>query len=257
MQTLTAVIVDDEVVMAELLKRLLNQHGGIQVIGVCHDGEDALKMLKELKPDLVFLDIQMPAINGLEVAALLDQEPGSPLVIFVTAYDNYAIKAFEVNALDYILKPFDDADIRRVLRKVRKVYLNRAADIPDTSIDTSCHRPAAAGYVQRLCVAVDEKMEIISPPDIQYISAEDRAVFIYTVNGCRYQTKYTLHEFEQKLDPSQFFRCHRNYIVNMNEVRHLSPWFNRGYLLTLKGNSKAEIPVSRANTKKLEQYIEL
>jgi DNA-binding LytR/AlgR family response regulator len=249
MRKLTAVVADDEEFMAEMLRRLLEQYTNIKVAGLAYDGDEALKLVEQYQPDVVFLDIQMPGKTGIEVAAVLNKNPYSPTVVFVTAYDEFAMKAFEVSALDYILKPFDEADIKRVMDKVRKVYL-KYSTVEEKRLST------AAIYPQKFCIAVDEEMLIIDVCNIRFVYAEDRAVFIQTIDGNKYPAKHTLQEFEHKLDSMQFFRCHRNYIVNMNEVKQITPWFNRGYLLKLKGSKKAEIPVSRAKVKDLERYMD-
>ncbi|MDU2063937.1 MAG: LytTR family DNA-binding domain-containing protein [Sporomusaceae bacterium] len=251
MKALTAVVVDDEVVMADLLRRILEENCNTQVLGIGYDGDEALTLVEKFKPDLLFLDIQMPGQSGLEIAAQLAKATDSPLIVFVTAYDDYSLQAFSVNALDYVLKPFDEEDIQRVLQKIRKLYFKSIL------IDNRSRKQQSVPYIKRLGVTANEKTTILDVEKIQFICAENREVFLQTVDGDKYYTKYSLQEFEQKLDPASFFRCHRNYIVNMNEVREIASWFNRGYLLKLGGAKGAEIPVSRANTKRLEFYVNL
>ncbi|HWR38537.1 MAG TPA: LytTR family DNA-binding domain-containing protein [Patescibacteria group bacterium] len=256
MKTLKAVVVDDEPVMARLLERLLARHADICVAGTAHDGDEALQLIAVEKPDIVFLDIQMPGKNGMEVAAVLDRDTDGPMVVFVTAHDEFAMRAFAVNALDYVLKPFDEEDVDRVLRKLRK---NRLRAVRELAGEPPAPKPATAAsrWPRKVGIPVEDKMVIVPVQEIQYICAEDRMVFVHMQDGECYPVKQTLQEWERKLNPDQFLRCHRNFIVNMEQVMQVSPWFNRGCLLTLHGDGRVEIPVSRVNVKRLEEYMDL
>ena len=251
MRKLTALIADDEKIMCAALRSQLEKTPYIEVIGECHDGQVALDSVKLLKPDIVFLDIRMPGLTGLEVAAEIDKHDSPPEIVFVTAYDEYALKGYEVSATDYILKPFDSDDIIRVLRKIlrRRLlagYSSVQSQAPPLVSDT---RPS------KFCLYAGECMEIVDAKNIKCFLAEQGTVYALTVDDARCLVKQSLQEIEQMIDKKQFFRCHRNYIVNMDFVKKVSPWFNRGLLLTLSGAKVTEIPVSRANTKQLEQYI--
>ena len=251
MTKISVLIVDDELIMCAALLHHLEKFPYIAVVGECHDGHAALLAVEKLKPDLVFLDIRMPGLNGLEVAATLDQLESSPQVVFVTAHDDYALKAFEVGALDYVLKPFDSSDIIRVLRKIRRsrtlpAYPLKQGNSPNSSPTV---RPT------KFCLYNDEKMEIVDSRKIKLFAVTHGKIIVQTVDDLKFTAKQTFQEIEQLLDPNLFFRCHRNYIINIDWVKTVSPWFNRGLLLTLKGDKKIEVPVSRAQTKKLEQYI--
>ncbi|KLU63064.1 transcriptional regulatory protein YpdB [Peptococcaceae bacterium CEB3] len=250
MKKLKVFIVDDEVIMCEALARLLERIPDIEVSGIYHDGDEALPMVERLKPDLVFLDIRMPGLSGMEMAEILKQREDSPAIVFVTAYDEFALKGYEVDALDYILKPFEQADLERVLRKMRKVQLLNASEAPEAAPER-----VANDHPQRFCAYDGEMMIVLDSQTIQVFYAEGGEVFLLTSAGEKYVLKQTLQEVEQKLDDRRFFRCHRNYIVNMDFVKKISPGFNRGYLLTLQGKTSVEVPVSRAHTKELEQYI--
>jgi len=251
MKKISVLIVDDELIMCAALRHHLEKFPYVDVVGECHDGHAALLAVEKLKPALVFLDIRMPGLNGLEVAATLDQLESSPQVVFVTAHDDYALKAFGVGALDYVLKPFDNSDIIRVLRKIRRsrtlpAYPLKQGDSLDASPTV---RPT------KFCLYNDEKMEIIDSRNIKLFAVTHGKIIVQTVDDLKFTAKQTFQEIEQLLDPNVFFRCHRNYIINIDWVKTVSPWFNRGLLLTLKGDKKIEVPVSRAQTKKLEQYI--
>lgn len=241
MEKIKALLVDDEILMCSELQSICEVFPGVEVVGVCHDGSTALKMVEALKPDVVFLDVQMPGLTGLQVAASLYGRLNAPLVVFATAYDEYALKAFTVNAVDYLLKPFDEHDVERVLHKIRKLLLNRV-------------KPS---YAKKITAEKGDWIEIIDSERIQMIYAKDRLVFIQTVDSEVYNSRLTLQDFEGRLDPARFCRCHRNYIVNMDQVKQIANWFNRGYLLVLKGDKNVEVPVSRVYTRRLKEYVDL
>lgn len=241
MDKIKALLVDDEVLMCSELQSLCEASPGIEIVGACHDGNAALKMIEALRPDVVFLDVQMPGIGGLQVASRLYMKPGAPLIVFATAYDEYALKAFEVNAVDYLLKPFDEQDVDRVLHKIRSLLVNRS-------------KPA---YAKKMTAERGDRIEVIDNDRIQMIYAKDRLVYIQTLDGGVYNSRLTLQDFENRLDPARFFRCHRNYIVNMDQVKQIANWFNRGYLLILKGDRNVEVPVSRIYTRRLKEYVDL
>jgi DNA-binding LytR/AlgR family response regulator len=253
MKKITVLVVDDEIIMCAALRHHLEQFPHIEVVGECHDGPAALLAVEQLRPDLIFLDIRMPGLNGLEVAATLDQLDSSPQIVFVTAHDDYALKAFEVGALDYVLKPFDSSDIIRVLRKIRRTRSMTATTIHDSA--EPLQTVALSNRPTKFCLYNGDKQEVVDSRNIKLFAVERGKIFAQTVDDQKYSAKQSLHEIEQLLDPGLFFRCHRNFIVNIDWVKSVSPWFNRGLLLTLKGEKKLEVPVSRAQTRNLEQYI--
>jgi DNA-binding LytR/AlgR family response regulator len=240
MAKIKVLIVDDEVLMAEELQCLLSRYNSLEIVGLCHDSEVVLEKINILHPHVVFLDIRMPGISGMEVAGRIGKIENPPAIVFSTAYDSYAISAYQVNALDYILKPYDQQELYRVVNKLQKHY----------SVENS---PA---YLHKFTVNVGDRMTILDSNSIQLIYAKDRMVFIQNIAGEKYKAKSTLQEYEARLDPHQFFRCHRNYIVNVDQIEEIASWFNRGYLLILKGKSKTEIPVSRAYVNKLRGYVQ-
>jgi len=246
---LSVLVVDDEKIMCTALRHQLEKFPYLKVVGECSDGQEALVAVERLQPDIVFLDIRMPGLSGLEVAAALDQLERSPEVVFVTAYDEYAVKAYEVGAIDYVLKPFDSEDIIRVLRKIRRLLT------PPVPVQWKAAEASGETAPTKFCLYCDEQMEIVDSKNIKVFEIEQGKVYAFTLDETRYTVKQSLHEIEQLLDRKKFFRCHRNYIVNVDYVRAISPWFNRGLLLTLQGEKKKEIPVSRAQTKNLGQYI--
>lgn len=243
-------IVDDERIIAEELRQMiLQQLPDAEIVAVCHDGEAALQAVAGKKPDVVFLDIQMPEVTGLEVARQLLPLPNRPYIIFSTAHHEFALEAFAVDAVDYILKPYRESDIQRVLNKVSGILAREPRN--------TTPRGGGAPQVKRFSVEIGDRMEIVDVEKIQMVYAKDRSVYIQTVSGEHWRTKMHLQEFESKLPPERFFRCHRNYIVNVGLIKQIATWFNKGYLLIMDDPAKTEIPVGRVYVGKLKEYIEL
>lgn len=257
MAVIRVLVADDESIMAAELSSMVEE-AGCQVAGVAHGGQETLDLVEKLVPDLLFLDIKMPDMDGLTVAKRLADLPRPPVVVFATAYDDFALQAFAVNAVDYILKPFDERDIKRVLQKYRKLFAGTLRPGVRTSVDEP---PASTARPHKFSVEKDNCGEIIDSTQMALIYAKDRRVYIRTVQGETFNSKLTLQEFEHCLDPHKFFRCHRNYIVNVDIIKKIVPWFKRGYVLVLDGGqersgSVLEIPVSRSYVHKLRQYIQ-
>ena len=236
-----AVIADDETLMCDELKCLLEASGEITVAGLAGNGKEALALIEKHDPEIVFLDIQMPVMNGMEVSRLLSAKANPPLIVFVTAFSNFAVDAFKVDAVDYILKPFDEADIERVLKKLRERRRFFQAKQPPK-------------FLKKVLAEAGDRLEVIDTNKIQFFRAEERQVFLHSINGKRYEIKNRLNELEVMLDPEEFFRCHRNFIVNVNHISQLANWFHRGYLLIMQ-NPSAEIPVGRVYAPRLKQYL--
>lgn len=254
MDKLSILIADDEILMCEELQAQFEHYQDIEIVAVCNDGDSALAKVKELKPDIVFLDIQMPGKTGLEVAAILARQVEPPVVVFLTAFADYALKAFAVDAVDYVLKPFDEMDIQRVVSKLRKIML--AKDREKSDKQTVAGLDVTGLPARKFCVHHGGRFEVIENERILYFYAKDRLVFVQTTDDKHFPVKSSLNELEEKLDQKQFMRCHRNYIVNMDQIRHLENWFNRGYMLILKGDGKTEVPVSRLFVKRLKEFLE-
>lgn len=250
LRSLQAVIADDEHLICDTLNEILVSID-IKVLAVCHDGLDAINAIEELAPDIAFLDIRMPSLSGIDIAARLTGSD-APLVVFITAYDDYAMKAYEVNAFDYILKPFVRDDVKRVIDKIERLSTKT------TKLSALPGRPAretGGDYPLQFCFHRGNRAVIVQADDILYAYAENRGVFVQLLDGEVYAARNRLADLEAKLDPKYFFRCHRNYLVNMRHAKELAPGFNRGYLLTLKGTAKVEAPVSRAKISQLSRYV--
>lgn len=242
MKKIRTLLVDDEPLMCQELQVLLEEYPDIEVVNACHDSQDALEQIMTLKPDLVFLDIQMPGKSGLQIAKSMSRLPHIPLLVFATAYQNYAMDAFNVNAVDYILKPFDESDIDRAINKVRRFCTDYSPSIQP--------RPL------KLSAEANDRLEIINQQDIQVIYTENRSILIQMRDGRTLSGKMSLQEYEDLLDPHMFCRCHRGHIVNVQCIERLDSWFNRGYILTLSGAKPHDVPVSRIYVKNLKQFIQ-
>lgn len=235
-------VVDDEPLSRDELKHLLRGYEQIEIIGEADCGEHALEKIVSLQPDVVFLDIEMAEMSGLSLAKMLQQLKQPPNIVFATAYPNYAVEAFRYEAVDYLLKPFDEMQVgetvARLLRKFRK------------------DRPAASeDPIRKLAIEEEDGIVYVSPHDILYCCREVKDTLIVTKQKT-YHTKAPLKELEQKLKGNLFFRPHKSYLVNVEKVEQLTPWFNGAYQLTLAGTEE-KIPVSRNYVKALRQRLEL
>lgn len=243
MNTLQVLIVDDEPLICDELNSVLTAIPDVKVTGIAHNAQDAAKLLTARAVDVVFMDIHMPGMSGLELAKKLSRGPAAPLIVFVTAYSNFAVDAFSIDAVDYILKPFDEQDIDRVLTKVRWRQQMKGP-LPSRS----------RGLVRKLCVEAGDRLEVIDVNRIRFIRADDRQVFIHTLEGQVFEVRRRLSELEEMLDTADFYRCHRNYIVNVNQIGQVASWFNRGYRLIMKA-PPVEIPVGRVYAHRLKDYL--
>src|ERR1700733_15302417 len=257
---LSAVIVDDEQLARDELAYLLKNAYDVNVVAQGKNGLEALSLIKEHNPDLVFLDVQMPGLDGFAVnKKLLDKKIPLPKIIFATAFDQYAVKAFEVNAVDYLLKPFDK---KRVAQAIQKARAKQDADgLPAEKIETlgrmieSQKQPAA-----KILLKTVGRMFLVDQKDICYAWIEDGVITAVTGGGggmegqsnCR-----TLEELLDSLDTNLFWRAHRSYLVNINRIREVVPWFKSSYQLRMDDKKQTEIPVSRAQTKRLRELFGL
>jgi DNA-binding LytR/AlgR family response regulator len=245
---LKTIIVDDEAPARERLRRFLAHNDTVELIGEAEDGKSAIEMIEEKSPDLVLLDIQMPGLDGFEVIKTLIKPP---LIIFVTAYDQYAIQAFEVNALDYLLKPFTRARLDKAIEKASQ-ELSGKADFTakvDALLQTLNKQKC---YLERVAVRHEGKISVIAVNEIDWIGAEGGCIYLYIKDG-RFLTKYTLDELDNRLSPKMFFRAHRSAIINLNRVKEVIPWFAGSYRVRLSGG--AEIDISRNRVKELREIL--
>jgi DNA-binding LytR/AlgR family response regulator len=250
MKKYRVLIVDDEQLICDEISLILSECcPETEVIGTCLDGKTAFSRISREKPDILFLDIHMSEMTGLTLAELIASLPQPPFVVFCTAYSEFALQAFDVNAVGYIMKPFDEKDIRHVIDKINRLT---------ASIEKHAAGSAAApsSFPRKIAVEHDDKHHILDVSIIQMIYAKNRQVFIRTLDGDTWKVRLTLQEFESKLDPAHFLRCHRNFIVNLECIDQFTSWFNRGYLLKLRGKLPSEAPVSRSYVPSLRQHIQ-
>ena len=242
-----AILIDDEPLARSILKEYLASHPDISVVQECSDGFEGIKAIMQHQPDLVFLDIQMPKINGFEMLELIDQPPS---VIFTTAFDEYAIRAFETHAVDYLLKPFSQERFDRAIERWKtqvpqlqlhtRELLNSGTDIPTQS--------------ERVVVKTAGKIRIIPVTDILFVEAADDYVKLHTGEGAFLKNK-TLSFFENCLDSQQFVRVHRSYILNISAITRIDPYEKEGHMAVLKNG--VQVPVSRNGYSRLRDVLGL
>ena len=257
---LSAVIVDDEQLARDELAFLLKNIGDIEVVAQGKNGLEAINLIREHNPDLVFLDVQMPGLDGFGVIKkLLDKKVPLPKIVFATAFDQYAVKAFEVNAVDYLLKPFDKKRVAQSVQKAR-VKLEPSND-PSEKLETlvrmlESQKPQAS----KVLLKSVGRLFLVNQKDICFASIEDGVITVVTsgATGMEGQSNCrTLEELLDSLDPNLFWRAHRSFLVNINHIKEVVPWFKSSYQLRLDDKKQTEIPVSRAQTKRLRELFGL
>lgn len=264
---LEVVVVDDEQLARDELCFQLGRIGDLKVVGQAANGIEALKLIQEHEPDLVFLDVQMPGLNGFEVARQLVEARAGTQVVFVTAFDQYALKAFEVSAVDYLLKPVEPVRLENAVEKVRqRVTAQR------TAIDAAhARRTAATEEIEKLlrllserqdrqaqvAVKVGERFLLIQADEIVHASVVDDTITVVTNSVSGTSNYRSLDELQERLDPAIFWRVHRSHLVNIHKIKEIVPWFSRNYILKMKDPKATEIPVSRSQTKRLREYLRL
>jgi two-component system, LytTR family, response regulator LytT len=254
---LSAVIVDDEQLARDELAYLLREMD-VDIVAQGKNGVEAVNLVKEFSPDLVFLDVQMPGLDGFGVIKkLLDRKLPLPQIVFATAYDQYAVKAFEVNAIDYLLKPFDRKRVSQAIAKVR--HKLESAGSPTDQIGTIVkmleqqQRPPAA----KVLLKSAGRLFLVDQKDVCYASIEDGIITVVATGMEGQSNCRTLEELLDSLDPNTFWRAHRSYLVNINRIKEVVPWFKSSYQIRMEDKKQTEIPVSRAQTKRLRELFGL
>jgi two-component system LytT family response regulator len=241
-----ALIIDDEPLARMVVREYLQNFSQIEVLQECNDGFEGLKAIQQYQPDLIFLDVQMPKINGFEMLELVDHQPA---VIFTTAFDEYAIKAFEAHAVDYLLKPFNKDRFNKAVEK----YLAQAPGAPSPKkTEEVLEASNSPSQHERIVVKTGTKVKIIPVQDVQYLAADDDYVSVYTAEGSFLKNK-TMNFFEQMLDPRYFVRVHRSYMIAIQQITRIDPYEKDAHLAILK--SGAKIPVSKTGYVKLKQVL--
>ena len=239
------VIIDDEPLARQLIKTFLQPYTQVEVVAECGDGFEGFKTIQEYNPDLIFLDIQMPRLNGFEMLELLDKPPA---VIFTTAFDEYALKAFEAHAIDYLLKPI----IKDRFDKAMQKWLNQAPAKATAQVSALLENSIYEGYQHRIVVKDNGLIRIIPAQEIFYIEANDDYIKIVTDNGS-YLKKSTLSHIEQTLDPQQFVRVHRSYLVPVTQLMRIEPYEKESHIALLHCGSK--VLVSKSGMAKLKSLL--
>jgi two-component system LytT family response regulator/two-component system response regulator LytT len=251
---LRALIADDEQLARNELCYLLESFPQVEVVGQATNGLEAAALAKKLKPDLLFLDIQMPGLDGFQVVRkLMNHSEAAPRIIFVTAYDQYAIRAFEVNAIDYLLKPVERTRLgEAIARTHRQIADNRPLMSQIERILDALEHP-----LKRVAVKRGEHYMLVDSKDIVYATVEDGIVSIATDESTGTCNLRTLDELMASLDSVVFWRVHRSYIVNMQRIKEIIPWFNRTVQLKMSDHEETQIPVSRSHTRRLKEHLKL
>jgi two-component system, LytTR family, response regulator len=259
--SIRALVVDDEQLAREEICFLLGQAGGVEIVGQAVDGVDALRQAGELRPDVIFLDVQMPGLTGFEVAKRLIEADVPAQLVFVTAFDQYAIDAFSVNAVDYVLKPVDPDRLDQTLdRTRRRLASEQATRMPLSSAELERVVEAVQarqGRRDQLAVRVGERFILVQADEVVHASLVDDAIVVTTSVVSGTSNYRTLDELQARLDPSIFWRVHRSHLVNITKIKEIVPWFSRNYMLKMKDAKVTEIPVSRSQTKRLREYLQL
>src|SRR5580698_8949291 len=285
--TISALIIDDEQLARDELRYLLDQVGGVDVVAQGTNGIEAVELIEEHRPDLVFLDVQMPGLDGFAVIQrLMDRnrkktaagEEAEPLpqIVFATAYDQYAVRAFDVNAVDYLLKPFDRTRVEQAVERVRSRVAADTANGPgtngaaasglaDSPIESQLDAllrllktpPGAGRTPAKLIVQVQSRLLLIDQAEICYAAIDEGVIRVVTQAFEGHSKCRTLEELLELLEPAVFWRAHRGFVVNINHIREVVPWFKSSYQLRMNDKRQTEIPVSRAQTKRLRELFNL
>ena len=256
-----ALVVDDEQLARDELCFLLGQVGGVDIIGQAADGVEALRVAGDLRPDVIFLDVQMPGLTGFEVARRLIDADVEAQLVFVTAFDQYAIDAFSVNAVDYVLKPVDAERLEQTIERARRrVASEQAARLPISPADLERVVEAVQarqGRRDQLAIRVGERFILVQADEVIHASLTDETIQVVTSTVSGTSNYRTLDELQARLDPAVFWRVHRSHLVNITKIKEIVPWFSRNYLLKMKDPKTTEIPVSRAQTRRLREYLQI
>jgi two-component system response regulator LytT len=236
---LKALVVDDEAPARSELRYLLSEAGGVEVVGEASSAAEALQLIKALPYDVVFLDIDMPGLSGMQLAEALSEMERPPAIVFVTAYSEHAVKAFEVEAADYLVKPVEVLRLRRAIERL-----------------SPAEAPSGGARVERVPVEKAGKKLLLSVEEIFHIMAKDDYSYLFT-DGERYLSTLSLAQLEQKLEPRGFFRVHRRFLVNLSQIKEVVPMYGGTLLLTLKDRASTQVPVSRRRVPSLKRALGL
>jgi two-component system response regulator LytT len=270
---LTALIIDDERLAREELEFLLDGEDDVTVLGHGSNGIEAVDLIRTHRPDIVFLDVQMPGLDGFAVLRKLLEaaRPAElPQIIFATAFDQYAVRAFDVNAIDYLLKPFDKARVAQALERARTRVQDRAAPA-DQNTQTATtgaqitallqliekNSAGKAPIASKIVLQTGSRLLLVDQKDICFAAVADGLITVHTATIEGQSKCRTLEELLELLDPATFWRAHRSYVVNLNHIREVVPWFKSSYQLRMDDRKNSEVPVSRTQTRRLRELFKL
>lgn len=248
MENIKIVIIDDEAPAREIIKHYLKEVDSIEVIAECSDGFSGLKTVSVMKPDLIFLDIQMPRLTGIEMVEVLTEKPE---IIFTTAYDQYAIRAFELNAIDYLMKPYQKRRFLEAVNKaIEKIRSGKGNKVPANELLVK--KPESSSPVNRIVVRKGNSLNLIPVEQIRYVEAQDDYVMIYHKTG-KALKQQTMKFYEENLPKDDFVRIHRSYIVKVEEIKRIEPYGKDNHIAILHSDDR--LPVSRAGYKHLKEEL--
>ena len=254
---ISTLIVDDEKPARDELTFLLKSFPEVHLVGQGKNGVEALALIKEHSPDLVFLDVQMPGLNGFGVIKkLMDRKGKLPQIIFATAFDNYAVQAFEVNAIDYVLKPIEKSRLARAIQRAKKALEAEASPSERLEALVSQIGTAKAPRV-KLLVKTQQRLLLVDAEDVIFASIEDGTITVVAREVEGTSNYRTLEELHAALDSETFWRPHRSHLVNIHHIKEVVPWFKSSYMLKMDDKKQSEIPVSRVQTKRLRELFKL
>jgi len=252
---LTALVVDDEQLARDELSYLLKRFGDVEVLDTAANGVQALKLIEDLEPDLVFLDVQMPGLDGLGVIDKLRSRPGPlPQFVLTTAFDDYAIQAFRLQAFDYLLKPVEFERLEETVARARKAVEEKQAAEKSADIPAG---PKISLQRTKLLVRTNNRNLIVDAQDMIYATIDDGLITVVTPHFEGQSNYRTLEELQSNLDPNLFWRVHRSFLVNVNRIREVIPWFKSSFQLKMDDKRQTEIPVSRIQTKRLRSLLKI
>ncbi|MBS5939085.1 response regulator transcription factor [Clostridium sartagoforme] len=238
-----AIIVDDEFLAREELKYFIQNYSKIDIVAEFTDGIEVLKFIQNNDVDIIFLDINIPSLDGVLLAKSISKFTKKPNIVFITAYKEHAVEAFEVEAFDYILKPYSESRIISMLKKLENTYNNKKDNSHINFISN------------KINLWKNEKIIVVDINDIYYCVAQERITYVFTKDE-KYSVNLCISDFYEKLPNDIFFKCHRSYIVNINKIKEIIPWFNNTYNLKLQ-DIDYEVPVSRSNVKVFKQLMNI
>lgn len=252
--TITAVLVDDEQLAREELEFLLRDFGDVEVAGVAENGVQALEVIEKIDPDLVFLDVQMPGLDGLGlIRRLQDKKIRLPYFVLATAYDQYAVEAFRLEAMDYLLKPVDKERLAVTIERAKRYLAEQGrVEEPAEAAPARVSSPKS-----KVVVKTGNRNLLIDTSEVIYATIVDGLIRIVATNVSGESSYRTIDELQGDLDPEVFWRVHRGHLVNLNRIREVNPWFHSSLMLKMDDEKGTEVPVSRAHSKKLRAFLKL